>query len=191
MISCNAVVSDSSEDCEANLNEKECENTFHWWFTEPQQIESSNDLMLLYNESLASFNSSNLYVPPSEYTALGLFTNDCVSSEGDTDAGLSVLLWGDLWKDEVTDAGKTYSVASAKSEFMEDLRSSNCEFDFSRMANNDKSVGQAKLDAETRVAVSNTIQSKAQIEYTRALMSTLRWTHVYQTSRVIHVRISF
>ena len=36
------------------------------------------------------------------------------------------------------------------------------------------SVGQAKLDRETRVAVSSTIQSKAQIEVTRALTSTLR-----------------
>ena len=189
MISCNAVVSTSSDDCDATLSEKECQNNLYYWFAEPQQIESSNDLMLLYNDSSASFTPN--YVPPSEYTVLGLATYDCASSEGDTDAGLSVLLWGDLWKDEVTDTGKTYSVASAKSEFMEDLRSSNCEFDFSRMANNDKSVGQAKLDAETRVEVSNTIQSKAQIEATCALMSILRWTHVYQTSRVIHVRISF
>ena len=36
------------------------------------------------------------------------------------------------------------------------------------------SVGQAEFDRETRVAVSNAIQSKAQIEYTRALMSILR-----------------
>ena len=36
------------------------------------------------------------------------------------------------------------------------------------------SVGRAELDAEIRVEVSNTIQSKAQIEFTRALMSTLR-----------------
>jgi hypothetical protein len=36
------------------------------------------------------------------------------------------------------------------------------------------SVGQARgLDAETRVAVSNIIQSKAQFDFTRALMSTL------------------
>ena len=36
------------------------------------------------------------------------------------------------------------------------------------------SVGQAELDRETRVAVSNAIQSKAQLEVTRALTSTLR-----------------
>ena len=36
------------------------------------------------------------------------------------------------------------------------------------------SVGQAEFDRETRVAVSNAIQSKAQFEFTRALMSTLR-----------------
>ena len=36
------------------------------------------------------------------------------------------------------------------------------------------SVGQAELDAETRVKVSNTVKSKAQVEVTRALMSILR-----------------
>jgi hypothetical protein len=129
------VVSNSSDDC--ILYEEECKNNRYWWFTEPQQIESSNDLMLLYNDSSASFNSSDTYVPPSEYTALGLFTNDCVSSEGDTDAGLDFSLQGDPFKDSVTDAYKTYSVASVKSFVMEALRSSSCEYDFSRMANND------------------------------------------------------
>jgi hypothetical protein len=36
------------------------------------------------------------------------------------------------------------------------------------------SVGRAELDAETRVEVSNTVRSKAQVEVTRALMSILR-----------------
>jgi len=36
------------------------------------------------------------------------------------------------------------------------------------------SVGQAELNDTTRVALSNTIQSKAQVEATRALMSILR-----------------
>ena len=180
MISCNAVVSNSSEDCVSNFPKIECKNNRYWWFTEPEQIESSNDLMLLYNDSSASFNSSarpnssDTYVPPSEYTVLSLFTPDCVFPESDIDSGIFVFLLGDPWKDNVTDAGKTYSVASVKSLVMESLRSSSCEYDFSRMANNDKSVGRAKLDAETRVAVSNTIQSKAQFEFTRALMSTLR-----------------
>ena len=125
------MVSDSSEDCEANLNEKECENNFYWWFTEPQQIEGSNDLMLVYNDSSASFNFSDTYVPPSEYTVLGLQTNDCVLSEGDSDADFYLSLKGDPFKYKVTDANKTYSVASVKSEVMESLRTSSCEYDVS------------------------------------------------------------
>jgi len=131
LISCNAVVSNSSDDCETNLNEKKCENNFYWWFTEPQQIESSNNLMLLYNDSFASFNFSGPYVPPSEYTVLGLQTNDCELSENDTDSGFSLLLVGDPFKDNVTDANKTYGVASVKSEAMESLRTSSCEYDVS------------------------------------------------------------
>jgi len=137
------VVSTSSYNCDEILYEKECQNKGYYWFTEPQQIESSNDLMLLYNESSASFNSSarsnssDTYVPPSEYTVLSLFTPDCVFPETDIDSGIFVFLLGDPWKDNVTDAGKTYDVASAKSETIESLRSSSCEYDFSRMGNND------------------------------------------------------
>jgi hypothetical protein len=87
------VVSTSSDDCNATLSEKECQNNLYYWFAEPQQIESSNDLMLLYNYSSASFNPS--YVPPSEYTVLGLFINDCALSESDTYGGLYPLLVGD------------------------------------------------------------------------------------------------
>ena len=172
MISCNAVVSTSSYNCDENLSEKECQNKGYYWFTEPQQIESSNDLMLLYNYSSAS--SNPYYIPPSEYTVLGLYMNDCPIEESEIYDNFYVFPLGDPLKDNVTDAGKTYSVASVESEYMESLRSSSCEYDFSRMANNDKSVGRAKLDAETRVAVSNIIQSKAQFDFTRALMSTLR-----------------
>jgi len=129
------VVSTSSDDCNGTVSEKECQNNLYYWFAEPQQIESSNDLMLLYNHSSASFNAS--YVPPSEYTVLGLFINDCALSESDTYGGLYPLLVGDPLKDDVTDAGKTYGVASVESEYMESLRKSSCEYDVSRRANND------------------------------------------------------
>ena len=125
------MVSNSSEDCDDNFPKSECKNNRYWWFTEPQQIEGSNDLMLLYNDSSASSNFSGPYVPPSEYTVLGLQTNDCVLSEGDTDSGIFVFLLGDPFKDNVTDANKTYSVASVKSEAMESLRTSSCEYDVS------------------------------------------------------------
>jgi hypothetical protein len=72
------VVSTSSDDCYEILSEKECRNKIYNWFTEPEQIESSNDLMLLYNDSLARYNSTSFYVPPSEYTVLRLVTYGCV-----------------------------------------------------------------------------------------------------------------
>ena len=171
MISCNAVVSNSSEDCDRNFPKIECKNKRYWWFAEPQQIESSNDLMLLYNYSSAS--SNPYYIPPSEYTVLGLYMNDCPIEESEIYDNFYVFPLGDPLKDNVTDAGKTYSVASVESEYMESLRSSSCEYDFSRMANNDKIVEEVKLDRQTRVAISNIIQSKAQFDFTRALMSTL------------------
>jgi hypothetical protein len=125
------VVSTSSDDCNVTLIENECEVNYYFWFTEPQQIESSNDLMLVYNDSYASSNTSfSDYVPPSEYTVLSLFTNDC-NPEVDTNAAFYLLLTGDPYKDNVTEAGKTYDVASAKSETIEVFRTASCEYDVS------------------------------------------------------------
>ena len=146
MISCNAVVSTRPKDCK-DFSFYECQDTTYYWYTEPQQIQSSNDLMLLYNDSFRRF-----YQPPSEYTVLGLFVNDCVLSEDYTDDYLYPNLEGDPFKDSVTDAYKTYSVASVKSDVMESLTNTSCEYDVSRRANNDDNVS-ASL-ASTAVALS-------------------------------------
>ena len=126
------MASTSSDDCNGTLIENECEVNYYYWFIEPQQIESSNNLMLVYNDSYASTNSSVFsdYNPPSEYTVLSLFTNDC-NPEVDTNATFYLLLTGDPYKDNVTEAGKTYDIASAKSEVMESFRTSSCEYDVS------------------------------------------------------------
>jgi len=124
------VVSNSSDDCDVNFPKNECKNNRYWWFTEPQQIESSNDLMLLYNNSVVSSKSSGAYVPPSEYTVLVSSTNNC-NPEGDTNATFFLNLRGDPFKDNVTEAGKTYGVASAKSKYIELFRTSSCEYDVS------------------------------------------------------------
>jgi hypothetical protein len=142
------VVSTRPEDCK-DFSFYECQDTTYYWYTEPQQIQSSNDLMLLYNDSQASSNFSGFYVPPSEYIVLRLYTNDCDAYD---DVGTSLYIATDPGKDDVTDAGKTYSVASAKSEFMENIRSSSCEYDFRRMANSVNDVSASF--ASTTVALS-------------------------------------